>query len=313
MTTDTKIIVGVVVVSVALLIGSAFLLGGKNTSSDKAETKAAKVDTNLLVSEGSFRRGNPNSGVTLVEFADFECPACGAMYPVVHSVVADYEKDIQFVHRNFPLSMHKYARLAAEAFEAAGEQGKAWEMYDLLFKNQATWSGSSSPKEVFIEYAKQLSLDEEQFTQALETSKNNTKINADISDGENAGVNSTPTFFLNGKKLEGSPSRDELVALIKKELKSAPTPKPSSEQAAIKQVLDEYVPTHGGVDKFEIITLKTSGNFAKTILKPIDVVTDNATVFLEKKDGVWTVIWGPGTGIDPSDEAIKNLPKDLLY
>lgn len=93
----------------------------------------------------------------------------------------------------------------------------------------------------------------------------------------------------------------------------APTPTAAtSDKQQIQTVLEQQVPQRGGVQKFQIIELKFQGDYARATIKPIDVVTDNATVYLQKKNGTWTIIWGPGTGADPNDPALKTVPQQLL-
>jgi protein-disulfide isomerase len=150
--------------------------------------------------------GEGKKGVTLVEYGDFECPACTAYYPLVKQVVEKYKTDITFQFVNFPLiQIHKNAMAAHRAAEAASLQGKFWEMHDLLYQQNSDWKDSSNPYTIFEGYATQLGLDINKFKQDYSSSSVNDAINADVAQGKNLGVNGTPTFFLDGKKIDQAP------------------------------------------------------------------------------------------------------------
>jgi protein-disulfide isomerase len=144
-----------------------------------------------------------DGAVKLVEYGDFQCPACGQYYPVVTQVVDKYSQDITFQFRNNPLvSIHPNAFAGSRAAEAASKQGKFWEMYDKLFGNQQDWSSASNPMSFFETYAKQLGLNVDQFKKDFASSAVNDTINADLAQGKKIGVKATPTFELNGKVIE---------------------------------------------------------------------------------------------------------------
>ncbi len=139
-------------------------------------------------------RGDVNSPVTVVEFTDFQCSACGGMYPIVEEVLKSYGPRVHFVMRNFPLTtVHPNAYNAALAAQAAKAQGKFWEYIDLLFKNQGTLDRDSLKK-----YASQVGLDRKQFDVDFDSAKYDPVLRRDIEDGEGYGVEATPTFFING-------------------------------------------------------------------------------------------------------------------
>jgi len=139
-------------------------------------------------------RGDVNSPVTVVEFTDFQCSACGGMYPIVEEVLKSYGPRVHFVMRNFPLTtLHPNAYNAALAAQAAKAQGKFWEYIDLLFKNQGTLDRESLKK-----YASQAGLDRKQFDADFDAAKYDSVVRRDIEDGEEYGVEATPTFFING-------------------------------------------------------------------------------------------------------------------
>ncbi len=144
--------------------------------------------------------GKADSQVTLVEYADFECPACGAIYPTVKKLESDYGDRVRFVYRNFPIPGHANGVPAAFAAGAAGLQGKFFEMAGLLFTNQETWStmDSGTLVKTFDGYAQSLGLNLDNFHADFNADVVKAKVDKDAQSGAKAGVDSTPTFFLNG-------------------------------------------------------------------------------------------------------------------
>ena len=156
-------------------------------------------------------RGDANAAVTIVEFTDFQCSACGAMYPVVEDVLKSYGNRVRFVIRDFPLTTaHPNAFRAAQAASAANAQGKFWEYIDILFRNQSTLDADSLKK-----YATQIGLERKRFDLEFESGKYDAEIRRDIEDGELYGVEGTPTFFINGVMLNEL-GADALRAAIEK-------------------------------------------------------------------------------------------------
>lgn len=215
MTQESKILIIIGVITLAIIGGGTFFL---DKSSTKQPTPAAKVDQNILVRPDSNKTGSDSAKVTLVEFADFQCPACGVAYPTVKQVRENYQGKINFVFRHFPLPQHKNGLKAAEAVEAAGEQGKFWEMDDKLFTNQDKWGESTNAMDYFLTYAKEIGLDTDKFKASVDANKFAEKIKKDQQDGVAAGVNSTPTFFINGSKIVGAPTYEEFKTQIDAEL-----------------------------------------------------------------------------------------------
>ena len=142
-------------------------------------------------------RGETNAPVTIVEFTDFQCPACGAMHPVLEEVLKSYGNKVRFVVRDFPLNMHEWARKAAEAANAANAQGKFFEYISVLFKNQKALDVPSLKK-----YATEVGLDRARFDAALDRGVYAAEVQKDVEDGELYGVGSTPTIFINGVQLK---------------------------------------------------------------------------------------------------------------
>lgn len=178
------------------------------------------LDSQNLTRENSHMTGKVDAKVTLVEFADFQCPACAAAHPVVKQILETYKDnaDFNFVSRNFPLSsIHKYAMDSAGAAEAAGRQGKYWEMHNILYERQAEWAAPQA-LEYFVQYATELGLDAEVLRQEVRDKKYADIINTDYADGTALSVNSTPTFFLNGQPLVGVPKYEDLKKSIDDQL-----------------------------------------------------------------------------------------------
>lgn len=199
MSQEAKVIIGISVVSLLLLIGGVFLFSGK----ENAESSAKPIDTTLLEGNKRHLKGIESSKVTIVEFADFQCPACARTQPVLNQIMSEYGKEVTFIFRHFPLPQHRNAVLAAKAAEAAGEQGKFFEMANMLYSQQDRWSesGKDDAEEIFKDLARNLALDLETFNNDLESNKYEDLIQADKSVGLQLSVNSTPTIFINGQRI----------------------------------------------------------------------------------------------------------------
>ncbi len=148
-------------------------------------------------------RGNTTAETVLVEYSDFQCPACAAFYSTVKALETEFGTSTAIVYRHFPLSQHKNATLAAAAAEAAGLQGKFWEMHDLIFEHQKDWSelSSGAANDYFVKLAEQLNIETSRFSDDMRDPAITERISRDEREGVVAGVNATPTFYLNGKKL----------------------------------------------------------------------------------------------------------------
>lgn len=203
---EKGIFIGIGVISLIIVVAGVFLLSG-------GEPPIEAIRENL-VKENSQILGDKDAKVVIVEFSDFQCPACRSAHPIVKRVVQEYGDKILFVYRHFPLvGSHKYALKAAEAAEAAGGQGKFWEYHDLLFKNQ-----ENLKTEDLKRYAEELGLDMNKFNEALDSGKFKDKVTGDMDDGEKLGVRSTPTFFINEEMHKGVQSYDQFKETIDKEL-----------------------------------------------------------------------------------------------
>jgi protein-disulfide isomerase len=184
--------------------GVFILLGGMVWAmANFASAPATDPSSNLTVSPTSTDHsfGKTGSKVTLVEYSDFQCPACAQFYPVIKSIEQKYGNDILFVYRYFPLPTHDKSEIAARAAEAAAQQGKFFEMHDKLFETQNDWTGASDPVRIFTDYAVQLGLNKDRFTRDMNSTTTASRIERDIESGTASKVDATPTFFLNGKKI----------------------------------------------------------------------------------------------------------------
>jgi len=205
-----------ILVWVLIVIGlAAIVLGMVGVASQKSKLGV------LLnpVSSGDWSRGDKNAKVTLVEYSDFQCPACGYFYGLVKNLEKDFPKDFAVVYRNYPLEqVHKYALLASQAAGAAGVQGKFWEMHDMIFEKQSEWSVSSDVLGSFVVYAKTLGIDVEKFKTDINSKEVNDKIQGDLADGNNQNIQGTPTFFVNGKQIQNPQNYEEFKKLIDTEI-----------------------------------------------------------------------------------------------
>ena len=192
-----KIILGLII----FLIIVGFIFAAIKFSGDSTPSQTLPIDA--IVSSDRIK-GNPIAKVILIEYSDFQCPACAVYAPIVKQIAEDFQDKAVFAYRHFPLSQHKNAKLAALVSEAAGQQEKFWEMHDKIFENQKEWAENNAPKaeEIFIKYAEELKLDIDKFKNDLKSKELKEKIDNDLNSGIKASVNSTPTFFLNGKKIQ---------------------------------------------------------------------------------------------------------------
>ena len=157
-------------------------------------------------------QGPADAAVTLLEYGDYECPYCGAAYPIIKEVQARLGESLRFVFRNFPISTsHPHAEQAAEAAEAAAAQGKFWEMHDLLYENQARLRDDD-----LHGYAEQLELDAERFDRELADNVHAQRVHEDFMSGVRSGVNGTPTFYVNGARHDGPYDLETLLGVLRR-------------------------------------------------------------------------------------------------
>lgn len=207
---------------IALLFVGAFYIAG--TAGDA---------NNEGIQELTHIKGNPDAEVVLVEYSDFQCPACRAMYPVVSELMAEYGDQIRLEYRHFPIERaHPYAVQAAAAAEAAGQQGKFYEFHDLLFDNLDEWSASPTPNAFFAQYAELLELDMDTYSRHANASLLREKVRAQQQQGLAEGVTGTPTMFLNGERMEYS-TYDEFVTQVVSAIDPSLAPQSQSADEAV--------------------------------------------------------------------------------
>ncbi len=214
MSREAKILSTILVVIVGGMV-ALFTMSG--AGSGTVDTNTPKVDASKLVRDNSHKTGS--GPVTVVEFGDYQCPACAQAAPEVAKLKENYKDKITFVYRHFPLQQHRNAMPAARAAEAASVQGKFWEMHDKLYAGQTSWQDLPDPKDVFARYAQDLGLDGDKFKSDLENPSAVDFINTDRTDGESIPVSSTPTIYVNGRAAS-SFGYDTLKDMVEAELKN---------------------------------------------------------------------------------------------
>lgn len=209
----------ILTVVVVALVGLFFIT--KNDSSKTTLNSDPKV-----VSETDHVRGDKNSPVTLIEYGDFQCPGCGSYYSILRSLEDKYSGKVRFVFRHFPLTqIHPNAFAAARAAEAAGNQDKFFEMHDKLYETQQLWGQETANQQSLFEgYAEELKLNMAQFRADYKSEQVADRINSDLESGREAfSINSTPTFILDGEKIENPTDAAGFSELIDKAIAKATT------------------------------------------------------------------------------------------
>ncbi len=221
MTGDKKLISIITAVSLAIIVAGYLLINKTGSTSTQVPSDAQKelID---IVSDDHIK-GNKDSSVTLIEYLDFECEACGAYYPLVKQLSEEFKTEVRFVSRYFPLPGHKNGMQAALSVEAASKQGKYWEMHDVLFENQSSWGEKQfADPTIFEGYAKQIGLNLEQFKKDVSSKEVKDRVERDKASGQSLGVSGTPSFFLNGEKLQNPKTPEDFKTLIKAAILKAP-------------------------------------------------------------------------------------------
>ncbi|MBI5044855.1 MAG: DsbA family protein [Candidatus Levybacteria bacterium] len=218
MNKEGMILGGIGLITLLIVVGAALLLSGPKSSQS---TSTIVTDKALLYGplEDRNSAGSESAKVAIVEFGDFQCPACGVAAPIVKKIKEEYKDKIYVVFRNFPLTQHANAPLSAQAAYAAGKQGKFWEMYDQLYGEQAAWAEKPNAKDIISTFASGLGLNMTDYLASVNDSAGNPKIQKDQNDGYQLGVKSTPTFFINGEMYAEVLSYEEFKKIIDDKLK----------------------------------------------------------------------------------------------
>lgn len=217
----------------ALIVGGILLFGllvfglERLASQDEdlrtVTTQSADSDTKI--------RGSKDATVTLIEYSDFQCPACAAYEPLIKNLNQDFPDTLKIVFRYFPLtSIHKNAMISAKAAEAAHRQGKFWEMHDQLFEHQNDWAKSENPIDMFQTYAQAIGLDMDKFNADMSDVSIADPVKSDQQLGTDANIPGTPTFFLNGKRLESPKNYESFKKIIEDEIAKNQAPQTGENQ-----------------------------------------------------------------------------------
>src|SRR5215470_20007805 len=200
-----------VIVIIAAVGIAAFAAAYLSRTADRpAETpdKSSHVE----IKSGGHSRGAANAQLTLVEFGDYQCPSCGGYHPLVKEILNRYPDKLRLEFHHYPLiDLHRNAMIGAMAAEAAGDQGKYWEMHDALLEHQQEWGESPNPEPMFIGLASRLGLDQNRFTQSLHSPALQSKILQDVTQAQDLHIEGTPTFFINGEQIHPKLSMEDLV------------------------------------------------------------------------------------------------------
>lgn len=206
-----NLIVFTLVIVVAAGAGYYFFFAPEQTEAPEERSTSFPINS---VAENDTVKGARDARTVLIEYSDFQCPACATYQPIVKQLAQDFDGKIAIVYRHFPLQQHTHAKLAAYASEAAGKQGKFWEMHDMIFETQKEWSSLNDARDTFIGYAEKLGLAPAQFVADIDSNEIAEKVDAQYKSGMRAKVNGTPTFYLNGEKLDTPRTYDGFKTVI---------------------------------------------------------------------------------------------------
>jgi protein-disulfide isomerase len=221
----------IVVVTAGAIIAGAYSSGTASSSNSNTASSTFVATTVPAITASDWSEGNPDAKVSLIEYGDFECPACGEYSPIVEQVVQNYSSTVRFVFRNFPLyTIHPFAGISAQAAEAAGLEGgvaKYWAMNDLLYSKQSEWSldASIAPVDLvnkyFDGYAQSIGLDVNTFNNDINATSVMQKIQTDVNGGNAAQIDHTPTFFVNLKQIPNPTSAADFESVLNAALASS--------------------------------------------------------------------------------------------
>ena len=213
------------IVTAILLAGGIALYMSRQGSAESADNsgqaaKTASSGAAAAPAGGGHVRGAADAPVTLLEFGDYQCPTCGLYHPITNELLARFNGKLKLEFHHFPLiTAHPNAMNAALAAEAAAEQGKFWEMHDMLFKNQNVWAPNRGAPTLFVQYALQIGIDSNKFMQAMRSPDTQARVLDDVRRGNDV-VKGTPTFLINGVLVPGLPDLEGLSDRIKAQLQA---------------------------------------------------------------------------------------------
>jgi protein-disulfide isomerase len=218
MTTEAKVVTGIAIATILIIVGGIFIMSGQ-----AGNQPDVVVNSDILVRPDSAIKKVELDHVTIVEFADYECPSCAALHPAIKELLASENgKYVTLVYRNFPL--HAGSVQVSVAVQAAGAQGKFWEMHDLVYEKQNEWAAVSASNEdkrleLFKQYATSIGLDINKFTEDMKNPAYEELVKRDQADAVSMNINVTPTLIINGTQVvKGSMTYEKLNALVEAEL-----------------------------------------------------------------------------------------------
>jgi protein-disulfide isomerase len=214
----------IIVAAVAVAAAAAFVFVRQSAEAPGSAPAASMDASAVLARGGGTSRGPENAAVTLVEFGDYQCPSCKAYHPIVEEVLARFPNDVRFEFHHYPLvQIHPNSMAAHLAAEAAGQQGKYWEMHDLLFATQEQWSQAVNPEPEFLTLANRIGLNANQFMQAVRSPETQQRVLEDVIRARDLNVEATPTFYLNGDIVDPGGSVEEFARQIEFKLSADKT------------------------------------------------------------------------------------------
>jgi protein-disulfide isomerase len=206
------------VIVIVVLVGVAAGAAVYFSRAAEKRAPAASIQAKIDIKGGGHFRGPENAQVTLVEFGDYQCPTCGFYQPLVKEILGRYPDKLRLEFHHFPLPQHRNAFLAAMAAEAAGDQGKFWEMHDALYRNQNVWVGDSQPEWYMLVLAMQLGLDSNRFLPALRSDDMRDRVLQDVERAHQLQLDETPSFLINGQHVNIKPTIQDFVQVIEAQL-----------------------------------------------------------------------------------------------
>jgi protein-disulfide isomerase len=240
---NMKLLAATLVITLGLVFGVGWILSKMFASTPAPNTPGMTVDESQLMIDSAPTKGaGEDARFTIVEFSDFECPACAATSPAISSLVSQYPDQVRVVYRHFPLiSIHDSAVQAARFAEAAALQGKFWEMHDELFSTQISWSGQSQEqnREYFLDLGEKLGLNREQLANDVQSDAVVQKVDSDLRVAEQLGLSFTPSLFLNGQMMNITEIQQAVAAGVQasvEESTDAPTIEVSGEEEMAPQL-----------------------------------------------------------------------------
>lgn len=215
---ETKNLWNQIVFWSAIVIGVGLVVTGMIYVVSKQRTLPARVDATIgsSMTDSDWIKGNRNAEIIITEYSDFQCPACAFYQPILKEIISEFDDRVALVYRHFPLPMHRHAETMAYAAEAAGQQGRFFEMHDLIFENQRNWTNSSpsAVRDTISQFANGLNLDIEKFNTDFESRELRNRVDASVAEAVRSNISYTPTLFINGELLTNPNNYAEFRSLI---------------------------------------------------------------------------------------------------